>query len=161
VDEKPGKSESPRDYVERLAETKARAQAEPGELVLAADTVVVQNGSLMGKPASREDARRMLRVLQDQEHHVLTAVAVLDVDAGRLALRTEDTQVRIGPLSDAQIDWYVATGEPMDKAGAYAIQGLGALFVESVEGNYSNVVGLPLPLTRQLFQELGHDLMSF
>lgn len=161
VDESHRNGEPSRDFVERLADSKAHAVAAPGEVVLAADTIVVLRGRLLGKPRDREDASRMLRELQDQEHQVQTAVAVLDVDRDRLALSTETTGVRIGPLSEAMVNWYVSTGEPMDKAGAYAIQGLGALFVESVSGNYSNVVGLPLPLTRRLFQDLGHDLMEF
>ena len=160
VDETPHPGESPRDYVLRLAREKAAAVARsgaPGELVLAADTTVVLEGEILGKPEDEEDARRMLRLLAGREHEVLTGVALQEV-AGRQVAAVEATRVRMAPLDDREIGWYAATGEPQDKAGAYAIQGLGSLFVEAVEGNYSNVVGLPIPAVYRLFRELGYDL---
>jgi septum formation protein len=153
LDESPLPGEAPRDYVLRLAVEKAAAAS--GELVLAADTTVVVDGEILGKPRDDEDARRMLRLLSGREHSVLTGIAL-----GKAA-EVDETLVRFAPLSEAEIDWYVATGEPRDKAGAYAIQGLGSLFVESVEGSYSNVVGLPIPRMYRLFARLGYDLKDF
>lgn len=150
--------EAPRDYVLRLAIEKAAARAGPGELVLAADTTVVVNGEILGKPRDDEDARRMLRLLAGREHSVLTGIA-LQGRAGEAA-DVDETRVRFAPLSDDEIDWYVATGEPRDKAGAYAIQGLASLFVEGVEGSWSNVVGLPVARVYQMFARLGYDLRA-
>lgn len=145
----------------RLAKAKAAAQAYPGELVLAADTVVVIDGELLGKPADPADARRMLGRIAGREHTVLTAVALDEPGRDRRAAAVATSRVRMADLSPEEIDWYVATGEPLDKAGSYAVQGLGALFVEEVFGNYTNVVGLPLPLTHRLFRELGYALRDF
>jgi len=153
LDESPLPGEAPKDYVLRLAVEKAAAAS--GELVLAADTTVVVDGEILGKPRDDEDARRMLRLLSGREHSVLTGIAL-----GKVA-EVDETLVRFAPLSEAEIDWYVATGEPRDKAGAYAIQGLGSLFVEAVEGSYSNVVGLPIPRMYRLFARLGYDLKDF
>ena len=146
----------------RLAREKAQAVARPGELVLAADTTVVADGEILGKPLDAEDARRMLRQLAGREHEVLTGIALAEPDqenGGRTVARVDLTRVRIAPLTDEEIGWYVGTGEPMDKAGAYGIQGLGSLFVEAVDGNYTNVVGLPVPAVYGLFAEMGYDLL--
>ena len=159
LDESPLPGEAPGDYVLRLASEKAAARVEPGELVLAADTTVVVDGEILGKPRDDGDARRMLRLLAGREHSVLTGIA-LHGSSGKAA-EVDETLVRFAPLSEAEIDWYVATGEPRDKAGAYAIQGLGSLFVEGVEGSYSNVVGLPVPRMYRLFARLGYDLKAF
>ena len=174
LDETPHPGEAPRAYVARLAQEKAAADARPGELVLAADTVVVLPGegeggghALLGKPTGPAEAEAMLARLAGREHLVYTGVALLEAgggdgaEGGRRAVAVEESRVRIAALSAAEIAWYVATGEPLDKAGAYAIQGIGALYVEAVEGNYTNVVGLPLPAVRRLFDELGHDLTGF
>jgi septum formation protein len=171
LDETPRPGEAPRDYVSRLAVEKAAADARPGELVLAADTVVVLEGGgggpqLLGKPGSPREAEAMLARLAGREHVVFTGVALLAAADGgggapRRAAAVEESRVRLAPLGEAEIAWYVATGEPLDKAGAYAIQGIGALFVEAVEGNYTNVVGLPLPAVYKLFAQLGHDLRDF
>ena len=160
VDETPLDGEPAADCVLRLARAKAAADARPGELVLAADTLVVLDGRILGKPSGPAEAREMLADLAGRDHLVMTGVALRDTDAGRTAAAVETTRVTIGPLTESQIADYVATGEPLDKAGAYAIQGLGAIFVERVEGNYSNVVGLPLPLTARLCAELGYELMG-
>ena len=170
LDETPRPGEAPRDYVSRLAAEKAAADARPGELVLAADTVVVLEEAggepqLLGKPGGPEEAEAMLARLAGREHVVFTGVALLAAADGvggpRRAAAVEESRVRLAPLGPAEIAWYVATGEPLDKAGAYAIQGIGALFVEAVEGNYTNVVGLPLPAVYRLFAELGHDLRDY
>ncbi len=159
IDETPRPGEAPEVYVLRLAEEKAWAAGRPGELVLAADTTVVVDGEILGKPEDEADAARMLRLLSGREHEVLTGVAVLDVP-GRIVSGLSRTAVRMAPLTAEEVVWYAATGEPRDKAGAYAIQGLGSLFVEAVSGNYSNVVGLPIPTIYRLFAELGYDLKA-
>jgi septum formation protein len=164
VDETPHPGEEPAAYVLRLAREKAQAAGRPGELVLAADTTVVVGGEILGKPEDDADAGRMLRLLAGREHEVLTGVAVLEgveERAGRSAAEVTRSVVRMAALTAEEIAWYVATGEPRDKAGAYAIQGLGSLFVEAVSGNYSNVVGLPIPTVYRLLGELGYDLKAF
>jgi septum formation protein len=160
LDETPLPGERPDETVLRLAREKAAAQAHPGEIVLAADTVVVIDGELLGKPRDPEDARRMLARIAGREHTVFTGVAVEEPGNGGVR-ELAASRVRIAPLSPERIAWYVDTGEPLDKAGSYAVQGIGALFVEEIFGNYTNVVGLPLPLTWKLFRELGHELMDF
>lgn len=167
IDETPQPGEAPEDYVLRLARQKAAEAARaaaPGELIIAADTIVARGGELFGKPVDEDDARRMLRTLSGRSHEVLTGVA-LDTSEGptRVAVRSSDlcrTRVTFAPLSDEEIDWYVATGEPNDKAGAYAVQGLGGLFVERLDGNYSNVVGLPLPTTYRLLRRVGYAVLG-
>jgi septum formation protein len=167
IDETPHPGEPPADYVLRLAREKAAAVAATSretaeELVLAADTTVVVDGEILGKPADEADARRMLGLLAGREHEVHTGVALRE--NGPLGIREathlETTKVRMAPLSEGEIAWYAATREPHDKAGAYAAQGLGALFIEAVCGNYSNVVGLPLPVVYKLFAALGYDLKA-
>ena len=160
LDETPRPGEEPRAYVLRLAREKAAARAGTGELVLAADTTVVVDGGILGKPEDPDDARRMLRSLSGRDHTVLTGIALEEPGRGDAA-DVAESRVRMAPLTAEEIDWYVGTGEPMDKAGAYAIQGLGSLFVEAVEGNYSNVVGLPVPAVYRLFARLGYDLRDF
>ena len=160
IDESPLPGEQAEAYVLRLAQGKARAIAHAGELVLAADTVVTIDGALLGKPRDSADAAGMLRRLSARGHGVATGVAVFDPVSGQLESRVEVTRVIFAPLDDAEIDWYVASGEPMDKAGAYAIQGRAALFVERIEGSYSNVVGLPLATTYQLLTAAGYPLLG-
>ena len=153
--------ESPEDHVLRLARAKAQAVALPGELILAADTVVVLDDRILGKPVDTGDAQRMLHNLAGRQHTVYTGVALFDSDREALGSALDRSDVRITSLSKDEIAWYISTSEPSDKAGSYAIQGLGALFVEAIEGNYTNVVGLPLPITRSLFQQLGYDILDF
>ena len=165
IDESPLDGEQPEPYVLRLARAKAAAcPRTEQQIVLAADTIVALDGELLGKPRDDADAGRMLRRLSGREHEVLTGVAVVvDREPSGEPLRVaevERTRVRFNELSEAEIEWYVATGEPLDKAGAYAVQGLGALFVERLEGNYSNVVGLPLPLTYRLLARAGLSLLA-
>jgi septum formation protein len=167
IDETPLSGELPLAHVERVARAKAAAVGAPGEIVLAADTVVVLDGAILGKPRDPAEARRMLAQLQGREHRVLTAVVLRVVgwgsspEADRVAAAVEESGVRIAPLDAGQIDWYVGTGEPADKAGAYALQGIGGLFVTAVSGSSSNVIGLPLHVVYALFSELGYDLRDF
>jgi septum formation protein len=161
LDEAPLEGEDPSGYVTRLAAAKARARVGADEVTLAADTIVVLDSELLGKPRHPAEAREMLGRLAGREHQVLTGVAVYDGASEELAVGVDASKVGIAALTDEEIAWYVATGEPLDKAGSYAIQDLGALFVERVEGNYTNVVGLPLPLTYRLFGQLGYNLLSF
>ena len=159
VDETPKPDESARDYVSRLADTKARAiHALDGQrTVLAADTVVVVDVQILGKPLDEADARRMLRLLSGRMHDVLTAVSIFH-PGGIVDTRVDVTRVEFAPLSESDIDWYVSTGEPLDKAGAYAVQGLASRFVPRIEGSYSNVVGLPIALVHQM---LTTKLLTF
>jgi septum formation protein len=150
VDETPVPGEASLALVRRLAAAKAAAVT--GPLVLAADTVVEIDAALLGKPVDEADARRMLRRLSGRTHHVHTAVAVRAGE--RVEIDTATTAVRFVALTPPAIDWYVATGEPFDKAGAYAIQGAGGIFVEAVRGSVSNVVGLPLSTTVDLLHRV-------
>jgi septum formation protein len=153
VDERPFDGETAVDYVARVAADKARACPVARDVVvLAADTVVVVDGRILGKPADNADANRMLRLLSGRSHDVLTGVAVRH--GGDVAVEADSTAVTFAPLSDTDIAWYVASGEPMDKAGAYAIQGLASRFVERVAGSYSNVVGLPVALVCRMLAEV-------
>lgn len=149
--------EDPRAYVGRLAALKASsvAQGAPDAVVLGADTTVVVGEEMLAKPHSFEDARRMLRLLSGRSHRVLTAVAI--EGACRRGCLVE-TAVKFRVVSSREIDWYVATGEPMDKAGAYGAQGVGSFLIEAIYGSYSNVVGLPLAETVVLLAESGVEL---
>lgn len=143
--------------IARLALAKARAVAERGVrgIVLGADTVVVLDGVPLGKPSSPDDARDMLQRLRGRQHVVITGVALLDTETGREASTAVLTQVVMADYTDAAIHAYVATGEPLDKAGAYAVQGLGGALVAEIIGCYTNVVGLPLTTTRRLLSAFG------
>jgi septum formation protein len=153
IDEAPREGEASRDYVRRLAEEKARAvAADETEVVLAADTTVVLGAEIMGKPVDAADATRMLRALAGQKHTVITGVFLKR--GPDVAADIASTDVWMSPMSDAEIAEYIASGEPMDKAGAYAIQGLASRFIERIDGSYSNVVGLPVALTYRLLRSL-------
>ncbi len=162
VDETPGFVERPAELVEELAHRKARAVAEstPKGLVIGADTVVVLRGKILGKPRDEAEARLMLRELEGTSHEVYTGVAVIDAASGKAAVGHERTVVHFRHLTEDEINTYVATGEPADKAGAYAIQGLGALLVTRIEGCYSNVVGLPLVRLAEMCRIFNFDLLS-
>jgi septum formation protein len=146
VDESVYPGEEAEAYVRRIALAKARETAgrHAAGLVIGADTVVVVDGDILGKPSSYEDAVRMLSMLSGRPHKVITGLALVDAATGRSAVGFEVTEVRLRELTKAEIEAYAATGEPMDKAGAYGIQGRAALFVEGVTGCFFNVVGLPL-----------------
>jgi septum formation protein len=165
LDETPRPGEPAADLVLRLARDKAIAVADraasPPEVVLAADTEVILDDAPLGKPLDDADATRMLRTLAGRAHDVVTGVALFDGATGRLASGVERTRVAFAPMSEREIAWYVKSGEPHDRAGAYAIQGLAALFVTAVDGNWGNVVGLPLPLVYRLAAELGYDLLEW
>ncbi len=161
LDESILEDETPEAHVRRLASAKSRYTIGRNELVLAADTVVVVDDEILGKPTDESTAIEMLTRLSGRRHVVLTGVAVTLGSSHRTRIGVERSEVEISPLGRQEIEWYVGTGEPLDKAGSYAIQGLGALFVTAVDGNYTNVVGLPLPLTRRLFREVGFDLLEF
>ena len=136
---------SPEDAVKALASQKAEevaSRCDPDALIIAADTIVVCDGRILGKPRDEEDAFRMLRLLSGRTHEVYTGLCLKDKDS--CVTEAERTAVRFRTLSDGEIRRYIETGEPMDKAGAYGIQGKAALFVEAIEGDYYNVVGLPL-----------------
>ncbi len=139
---------------ERLARVKAETVARCETLpVLAADTEVVTEGACLGKPTSHLEARQMLERLAGRSHEVLTGVCLLHQTVAFAGV--ERTLVRFSPMTAAEIDWYVATGEPMDKAGAYHVDGRGALFIESIEGSPSNVAGLPIRLVLELLRRAG------
>jgi septum formation protein len=159
VDESRREGERAEDYVRRLAREKAEAGASARlfGLVLGADTVVVVERELLGKPRDEADARRMLRALSGRWHEVLTGVALVRAESGRVLVGVERTRVRFAEMSDEEIDWHVATGEPLDKAGAYAVQGRAALFIEAIEGDYWNVVGLPVRLVYELVRKLDTE----
>jgi septum formation protein len=155
VDESPREGEEPARYVVRLAREKAASIAarEPGELVLGADTTVVVGGEMLAKPSSAPDAEAMLAKLQGRTHQVLTGVAI--ASNGRVEHAVDTTDVTFRPLDAATIASYVATGEPMDKAGAYAVQGLGAVLIEGIRGDFFSVMGLPLRLVLELLERFG------
>ena len=153
IDESRREGERPVSYVKRLALTKAQTveHARTEGLVLGADTTVVVDGELLGQPLDDDDARRMLKLLNGKWHEVLTGVALMRAGTEAQALvGHETTRVRFSEMSEQEIDWYVATGEPRGKAGAYGIQGPAALFVEEIAGDYFNIVGLPVRLVYEL-----------
>jgi septum formation protein len=162
IDEHPLPDEPAAAYVRRLALTKAEAvaQQQPGAVVLGADTIVTIDGLLLGKPQSLDEARQMLHRLRGKMHEVLTGMAVVsrwmpDSPGRQHASEVVVSRVLMRHFTASTIDWYIASGEPLDKAGAYAVQGLGAALVERVEGSYTNVVGLPLTETLALLRRFG------
>jgi septum formation protein len=157
IDETLGLDEQPLDYVQRLAREKAQAVAAKLEagLVLGADTTVVVEGELLGQPEDDEDARRMLRLLSGKWHEVLTGVALVRIgDDARVDY--ERTWVRFAEMSEEEVAWYVASGEPKGKAGAYGIQGKASLFISGIEGDYFNIVGLPVHLVFRMAQSMAN-----
>src|SRR5437588_3988516 len=151
IDESRRDNEDAAGYVQRLAREKAEAAAPKArnQLIVAADTTVVIDDHILEKPLDENDARRMLRLLNNRWHQVLTGIVIIDAQS-RTMIAYEQTEVKFAAMSDEQIDWYVASDEPMGKAGAYAIQGLGARFIEGIRGDYFNVVGLPVRLLYEL-----------
>jgi septum formation protein len=158
IDESVRPGEAAVAYVERLAAEKAAAVGGAADVVIAADTTVEIDGEILGKPIDAADARRMLGRLSGRTHRVHTGVAVRHDGSARVGSAT--TFVHMAPLSPGAIEWYLATGEPFDKAGAYALQGTGGVLVEKVTGSVSNVVGLPLTLVLELARQLGVELLG-
>ncbi len=158
IDETELPNETPEDYVRRLAREKAEAVAVKytDALVLGADTTVVIENQIIGKPKDLADARRMLRLLSGNWHEVLTGVALVKVAEGNLETKIDlqRTRVKFAALADAEIEFLIEKGEPLDKAGAYAVQAQAALFIEQIEGDYWNVVGLPVSLVYELLKAL-------
>jgi septum formation protein len=166
IPEVPQPGEAPRAFAERMAREKALAvfRRRPNDFVLGADTIVVVDGEILGKPRDTADAVRMLRVLSGRTHQVVTGVCLVSPrprtedrqpEAGFEDIRSETTLVTVDPLGDDDIHAYVSTGEPMDKAGAYAIQGRASRWVSRIEGDYFNVVGLPVSLVYKMLRERG------
>ncbi len=154
--------EAPEEYVARLSRDKARALAveHPEQWVIAADTTVLLGDELLEKPVDAKDAARMLGTIAGQTHIVYTGVTLENASREYRDTRVAESEVRMLPLSPDEIEWYVATGEPLDKAGAYAVQGIGAMFIESIHGSYTNVVGLPLATLFQMLRRAGIDPLT-
>lgn len=157
VDESRLPSEPAAAYVERVARSKALAAVGPGRVAVAADTAVVHDGQILGKPAHPEEARAMLRKLEGQSHEVFTGVAVATFEDAVVISAVDVTEVVLLPMTSDEIAGYVDSGEPMDKAGAYALQGRGGRFVEKVHGSPFTVVGFPLHLLPRLLARVGAD----
>lgn len=149
--------EAPEEYVARLSRDKANAiaGAHPGRWVIAADTTVLLGDQLLEKPVDGADAARMLATIAGRTHVVYTGVTLQNGDSSET--RVAESEVRMLPLTAPDIEWYVRTGEPLDKAGAYAVQGIGAMFIDSIHGSYTNVVGLPLATLFQMLRRAGID----
>lgn len=162
VDEARFPDEHPQAYVERLARGKARAVSGPGVVAVGCDTVVAHEGRVLGKPAHPEEARAMLRRLQGDRHEVVTGLAVAGHADGPVVHSAVDvTEVVFLPMTEDEIVDYVASGEPMDKAGGYALQGAGGIYVEAVHGSPYTVIGLPVHLLPRLLGRLGHHIGTF
>ena len=158
VDETMSPSLCPEDAVQQVSARKAAAIPADGDtLVLAADTIVVCGGQILGKPHSQAEAAEMLRLLSGREHQVITAVTLRQGE--RVLTRAETTRVWFDPLDEAAIAAYIASGEPMDKAGAYGIQGLASIFVDKLDGDYYNVMGLPLCTLAQMLWQFGINIL--
>lgn len=157
IDETLAAGEAPANYVKRLARMKAAtvAAGQAEGLVLGADTTVVIEDEILGQPCDAADARRMLRLLRGKWHEVLTGVALVRTGSGGCSIVSHETsRVRFSDMSDEEIEWYVSTGEPTGKAGAYGIQSSAALFIEEIQGDYFNIVGLPVRLAYKLAQAI-------
>jgi len=154
--------EAPEEYVARLSRDKAHALASehPDRWVIAADTTVLLGDQLLEKPDGPADAARMLATIAGQTHIVYTGVTLENLERDHHDTRVAESEVRMLPLSASEIEWYVRTGEPLDKAGAYAVQGIGAMFIDSIHGSYTNVVGLPLATLFQMLRRAGIDPLS-
>jgi septum formation protein len=162
VDELRFPDEEPHDYVERVARAKATSVAAPGALAVGADTTVVVEGQVLGKPGHPEEAKNMLRRLSGKTHEVLTAVALARTsDTLEIWSEVSSSLVKFLIMTEEEIDEYVKGGEPMDKAGAYALNGEAAIYIESIQGSPTGVIGLPLHTLARLFRRAGFDLLSF
>jgi septum formation protein len=159
VPEQRADGETPEEYVARLSREKARAIAEkhPDRWIIAADTTVVLGDQVLEKPVDDADAKRMLSAISGDTHVVFTGVTLRRIEPVYTDTHVTATEVRMLPMTPHDIDWYVATGEPLDKAGAYAAQGLGGMFIDSIHGSFTNVVGLPLASLFQMLRKAGID----
>jgi septum formation protein len=162
AEENPIPGETPREHVIRLAEAKAQdiGSRYPDQWIIAADTIVFINGSILGKPRDQGEALEMLCLLSGREHFVLTGFSVRHIGKGMGEHQAVETAVRVKALLPAEMKWYVETGEPFDKAGGYAAQGIGSFMIESIRGSYTNVVGLPLCELVQMLSRLGAITIS-
>lgn len=160
--EKPQPEMEPIDLIIHNSREKAReiASVISSGIVIAADTVVLCDEKILGKPHTEDKAREMLRQISGKKVHVITGLTVMDIDGNRQTSTSETTDVMIKQMSDAEIEAYVKTAEPIDKAGAFAIQGKGAIIVERIEGDYFNVVGLPLFRLNKILREFGIDVLE-
>ncbi|WP_338091195.1 Maf family protein [Pelotomaculum isophthalicicum] len=151
----------PFEVVERLAARKAMFVADrlTEGIVIGADTVVVWRGQLLGKPSCEQDAVEMLKRLQGSAHEVFTGVALVDAGNNKVEVSHEKTRVIFRPLDEEEIRRYVSTGEPSDKAGSYGAQGIGAIFIERIEGSYTNIVGLPMSKLSLMLKKFGYDIL--
>ncbi len=159
IPEERAADETPEEYVARLSREKARAIAEkhPDRWIIAADTTVVLGDQVLEKPVDDADAKRMLSAISGDTHVVFTGVTLRRIEPVYADTHVTATEVRMLPMTQHDIDWYVATGEPRDKAGAYAAQGLGGMFIDSIHGSFTNVVGLPLASLFQMLRKAGID----
>jgi septum formation protein len=157
IDESRRDGESPVEYASRLAREKANAVSarSPNSTVIGADTIVIVDNEVLGKPQNAADARRMLRLLRGRTHQVTTAIAV--ISPRKMLEHQETTDVHFGPVTDDEIDAYVRSGEPMDKAGAYAIQGWASKWIDRIDGDYFNVVGLPVAAVWKMLKEVARE----
>ncbi|MFC2171244.1 Maf family protein [Acidobacteriota bacterium] len=162
IQEKPRENETAESFTRRVAEEKARVIAEDvrSGVVIGADTVVCVSDEILGKPADRSEARSMLRKLSGKTSSVVSGVALITRPGDRVAAGTDTTLVQFAPMSENEIDWYACSGEPDDKAGAYALQGLAALFITRIDGSPSNVIGLPVRLLYTLSAQVNLDLIE-
>ena len=154
--------QSPAEIATKLALDKAKnvsARIQEPALVIGADTIVVRENKILGKPKDKDEAYSMLCQLQGQVHQVITGLAVIDTQSGRCLTGYERTQVELAPLTPQEIKWYISTGEPMDKAGAYAIQGFGGILIKRISGCYYNVVGLPIHRLWVMLKQMGIQRM--
>ena len=162
VPEVHAEGEAPEEYVARLSRDKAGALARehPSRWIIAADTTVLLGDQLLEKPEDAADATRMLATIAGKTHIVYTGVTLENRERDYRDTRVAESEVRMLPLSASEIDWYVRTGEPLDKAGAYAVQGKGAMFIDSIHGSYTNVVGLPLATLFQMLRKAGIEPLN-
>ena len=149
----------PMELVQNLAFLKATdvARRVSNAIIISADTVIVHKNNILGKPKDVSDAKRILSILSDSEHDIISGVCVMEMPSRKKMLRIERTHIRMRNIKDEEIDRYILTGEPMDKAGAYAIQGEGRKFIEKIDGSFSNVVGLPLELLQEMLNHFMND----
>jgi len=156
--------EKPRDYVMRMAEEKARRAADNvkrGAVIISADTAVLTGREVLGKPVNKKDAARMLKLLSGRTHTVISGVALYNTKTGELRRGYEIAEVTFARMSSEEIAWYIESGEPMDKAGAYAIQGLASIFIRRIKGSHFNVMGLPLRRLYELFKDARLEVRAY